>query len=104
MANATRLPCTQPRDRPGIICVPPLAEAFPHRHNLDAAAPLRTPRSTAPPPIPQGLKMKRSILSGIDETFWLFFWAIDTGVLVASWQEGYPNSDRYRVCHYLIGL
>jgi hypothetical protein len=46
--------------------------------------------------------MKRFILPGIAVAIWLFFWANDTGVLVASFADaGYPGR---RVCHYVIGL
>lgn len=46
--------------------------------------------------------MKRSILLSVAAAIWLFLWATDTGVLVASFADAeYPGQ---RVCRYLIGL
>jgi hypothetical protein len=48
--------------------------------------------------------MKRSVLAGIVVAIWLFFWATDTGVLVASWGGHDYDGRPAQVCHYVIGL
>jgi hypothetical protein len=47
--------------------------------------------------------MERFLMPAFVIGLWLFAWATDTGVLVFAHVDNF-SGNRYRSCHYLIGL